>query len=297
MLHCFLRIDTNKDQGKKLWEVLASIAERYSNGLLAMRAFVSPLHHMVAQFSPHANKHAVIRTSSAARQCVEVWRAVAIMLYADKEAMLVPMLQMSHIRPPNSRFSLIADAGPTGIGAGVFGPDGSMVAYTAITLPFRPDTEDKFHNLREFTGLLVNLFLFVKWARTNTSGPLWETMRGTETRIRWNSDSTTALSWVAKNKCTSRWGQHASFALTWFQLVAEISVTDCHHISGDVMIASGIDALSRNLPHTLDPRLFVDLSGSTALFDVLRVCDPSGVADVVDHHDAFMAICSALAQI
>ena len=63
------------------------------------------------------------------------------------------------------------------------------------------------------------------------------------------------------------------------------------------MITSGIDALSRNLPHTLDPALYFDLSGCTALFDVLRVCDPSGVADLVDHHAAFMAICSALAQI
>ena len=120
-LHCFLRIDTDRDQSKKLWTVLASVAERYSAGLIAMRAFVSPLHHMVASFPLTANPRAVIRTSSAARQCVEVWRAVAIMLFVDKEAMLVPISRMSHIQPPNSQFSLIADAGPVGIGAGIIG--------------------------------------------------------------------------------------------------------------------------------------------------------------------------------
>ena len=298
LLHCFCRIDVAQELSKDVWQVLASIAERYSAGLLAMRSFVSPLHHMVQLYgNKSANKKARIRTSSAARQCVEVWRAVAIMLFADKEAMLVPMRHMTSRRPPNSPFSLIADAGPAGVGAGILGPSGELVAYTAVTLPFRPDVDDKFHNLREFTGLLVNLTLFVKWARLHESDPLWKTLRGTETLIQWNSDSTTAISWVHKMKCNSRCGQHASFALTWFQLVAGITVSGCTHITGDRMIETGIDALSRNQPHNLDPRLYFDLSDCTPLFDVLRVCDPSGVHDLADHHTAFMYICSKLALI
>jgi hypothetical protein len=136
LLHCFCRINVEQQQYMMLWQVLVSIAERYSARLLAMRSFVSPLHHMVASFGPKAHPRSTKRASSAARQCVEVWRAVSLMLYADKEAMLVPMIQMSHIRPPNSKFSLIADAGPAGIGAGIIGESGELVAYTAITLPF-----------------------------------------------------------------------------------------------------------------------------------------------------------------
>ena len=298
LLHCFCRVDVSHPQSKALWYVLASVAERYSTGLLSMRSFVSPLHHMVASFGVNAHPSATKRTTSAAKQCVEVWRAVAIMLYADKEAMLVPMRHMTHRRAPNTQFSLIADAGPDGIGAGIFGPSGEIVAYTSIMLPFFPDVDDKFHNIREFTGLLVSLVLFVKWGRLNIPGPIWQTMRGTETLIKWNSDSSSAISWVKKQKCNGRCGQHASFALTWFQLVAGITVSETNHVPGETMIDSGIDGLSRGLPTPmLDPRLIVDLSGCTALFEVLRLCDPSGVSDLVDHHKAFTDICAALAQI
>ena len=297
LLHCFCRIDVSRPQSKELWEVLASVAERYSAGLLAMKAFVSPLHHMVALFGDKSHAKSPKIATSAARQCVEVWRAVAIMLFADKEAMLVPMRQMSSLRAPNTPFSLIADAGPAGIGAGVIGPSGELVAYTSIILPFRRDVDDKFHNLREFTGLLVNLVLFVKWSRLNLPGPMWERLRGTETLVRWNSDSTSAISWVKKSKCNSRCGQHASFALTWFQLVAGITVSECTHISGDTMILSGIDALSREFPHSLNPMLYADMTECKALFDVLKLCDPSSVHDLVDHHTAFITICSLLEQI
>ena len=64
------------------------------------------------------------------------------------------------------------------------------------------------------------------------------------------------------------------------------------------MILSGIDAASRGYPTPmLDAKLFLDLSDCDALFDVLRLCDPSSEHNLVDHHDAFMAICSALSRI
>jgi hypothetical protein len=171
------------------------------------------------------------------------------------------------------------------------------VAYTAIVLPFKKDVDDKFHNLREFTGLLVNLVLLVKWAKLNDSTPLSDVLLGSETLVQWNSDSMSAISWVNKEKCNSRCGQHACFALTWFQLIAGVTVSECKHISGDAMITSGIDALSRGLPHHLDPSLYLNLTECKPLLDVLKLCDPSGVCDLIDHHSAFMDICSILSQI
>ena len=43
MFFCF---DVKKQQHRELWEVLAGVAERYSAGLVGMRTFVSPFHHM-----------------------------------------------------------------------------------------------------------------------------------------------------------------------------------------------------------------------------------------------------------
>ena len=64
------------------------------------------------------------------------------------------------------------------------------------------------------------------------------------------------------------------------------------------MILSGIDAASRGYPTPmLDANLFFDLSGCDALSEVLQLCDPSGERNLVDHHDAFMNICSALSRI
>jgi hypothetical protein len=273
LLHCFCRIDVTHGQTQALWEVLASVAERYSAGLVVMRSFVSPLHHMVQKCGVNATRYTTQKATSAARFCIELWRAVALLLFVDREAMSIPLRQMSHRRPPSSPFSLIADAGPNGVGAGVLGPNGELLVYTAVILPFAPDLNDKFHNLREFTGLLVNLVLFVKWVRSSASPVHGDSLVGTETLVKWNSDSTTAISWMEKEKCNSRCGQHASFALTWFQLIAGITVTECSHISGDTMILSGIDAASRGYPTPmLDARLFLDLSDCDALFDVLRLC-------------------------
>ena len=64
------------------------------------------------------------------------------------------------------------------------------------------------------------------------------------------------------------------------------------------MILSGIDAASRGYPTPmLDANFFFDLSGCDALSEVLQLCDPSGERNLVDHHDAFMNICSALSRI
>ena len=277
--------------------MLASIAERYSAGLVAMRAFVTPLHHMVASFGTSANKRATKPTTSAARFCIEVWRAVALLLFIDREAMQVPMRHMAHRQPPTAQFALIADAGPDRIGAGILSPSGALVAYTSLRLPFGRNVLAKYQNLREFLGLLVNLVLLFMWLRAQGSR-VQDPTRDREVLVRWNSDSTAAISWVDKMKCNSRCGQHASFALTWFQLQIGVRVTECVHISGEDMIRSSIDALSRGYPTPeLDPGLRIDLDSCTALTEVLRLCDPSGEQNLVDHRQAFADICSALGRL
>lgn len=297
LLHCFLRVDTDFPQSKEMWMVLASIAERYSAGLVMMRAFVSPLHHMVQLFGAASNKRVTKRATSAARFCVELWRAVALLLFVDSEAMLVPMRHMSQLPRPSCGYSLIADAGPDRIGAGIRNTSGQLVAHTSVRLPFERDILAKYHNLREFLGLLVNLMLFYKWLRQGDPA-VRESLRGDEISVLWNSDSTAAISWVDKMKCNSRCGQHASFALTWFQLQIGVRVTECTHISGDEMIASSVDSLSRNRPTPeLDPRRFIDIEGSDGVLDTLRLCDPSLDQNLVDHHAAFVSIMTALARI
>ena len=93
LLHCFfLRVDTDFPQSKELWIILAPMAEWVSAGFMTMRAFVSPLHHMVQSFAKTANaSRATKRATSAAKLCADVRRAVALLPFVDREAMLVPM--------------------------------------------------------------------------------------------------------------------------------------------------------------------------------------------------------------
>ena len=46
LLFCFTAFNLHDAQPRVLWEVLASLADRYSTGLVGMTSFVMPLHYM-----------------------------------------------------------------------------------------------------------------------------------------------------------------------------------------------------------------------------------------------------------
>ena len=184
----------------------------------------------------------------------------------------------------------ISDASPFGAGAAIVRTsDNVIIAYTKIKFPFSPDVDTKYQNIREFLGALLMLILLHKVSKSE---------RDSIVSVRWTNDNLSALSWVQNNKSSSRCGQHASFALTVFQLRSQLHITDCVHIPGTEMLENSIDALSRDFPTpNLDPSKFVDLSSNPAILELLHLCDPTISQDVVDHFSAFKSICRVISKI
>ena len=87
---------TTKKQSHELWEVLAGVAERYSVGLVFMRAFVSPFHHMKGKCGRNPDESGRPRSRgavilSSAFFCIEMWWSEALLLWHDPMLVAVPM--------------------------------------------------------------------------------------------------------------------------------------------------------------------------------------------------------------
>ena len=85
----FFSIDLHLPQALHSWQVLASLAERYSLGLFGMRSFVAPLHKMVTRClkNPQARYH----TSSASKFAVGMWRVISFIAFVDPSFVTVPL--------------------------------------------------------------------------------------------------------------------------------------------------------------------------------------------------------------
>lgn len=133
------------------YQVLASLACRYSQGLLGMQPFVQPLYAMTRGWrSSHSRK----RPSSAAKMAIVVWRTVALILLVDPSRLAAPL--ESFLRDPDSwQYYIISDAGPLALGAAVYARGStSCMAHVSYTLPYSA-IESRFQNVREFHGLLL----------------------------------------------------------------------------------------------------------------------------------------------
>ncbi len=81
MLVSFFFVDYNKPLSCKVFQLLASLAERYSAGISGYSAFVSPLHARTAK-----RRH-LKKPSASARFCIDMWRIICILLYINPNFM------------------------------------------------------------------------------------------------------------------------------------------------------------------------------------------------------------------
>ena len=269
-----------------------------------MTAFVAPFHHMkqlcgaepVDRAWRHGSGSAL--ADSSARFCIEMWRAEAVLLWHDREAVAVPIRHMTLPRlTKHPEYRLESDAGPAGIGAVVFNRDGAMLAYTSYRLPWVRDGKNKFQNQREYVGLLVALILL---HRVNSgTGDGVASLRRQAVEVKYTGDNTTAQAWIAKAKCSSRCGQLSCMAVTWMQIHSQLRIYDNDHKEGLKM--GFVDDLSRfRATPQLDPVLYVDLERDAALTALLVECDPhpeSHDTNVMNHHAAFAKINETLLTI
>ena len=271
--------------GKKfplvVYQLLASLAERYSLGWPGMAPFVYPLHGMTTKFNGHA--YARKAPSSACWMAIEVWRVVSILALQGNPNMCRPLRSLVVLSSPTPlRFSVFTDASPIGLGIGVFNPNGVLLAYMAYMFPFRAIGGSEYQCAREYFGYMF-IFFFLEWVLGGTPGPIG---------VGWINDNAAAIAWAEEGRCKSLAGQYAFLVVTWHLMSSSFRVTQTEHQAGFVM--GDIDRLSRGMRHDLDPRCeyILDDQRLQQLDELFSILDPSVVRNLEDHHYALSAVIS-----
>jgi hypothetical protein len=253
LVGCFFAVDIAGGKSIKLREAqrLASLASRYSQCLLGLRPFVQPLVALTV------GGFAARRPCARAKVAIVVWRAVSLVLLLNPEALAVPMRSLVP-RAPGDRLYVVTDAGPEGLGAGVFDQEGLCLGHLSYRLPYNA-RDSRFQNVREFHGLVLAQVLLSH-------------LRFMHQEFDWVGDNVAALSWASKDYCSSAAGQSAFLAHTWLTLASGNSLATTSHRAGVHM--GDIDRLSR-FNATVSLSSASRLHGVQHLDELFGLCDPT----------------------
>jgi len=268
----FFSVDVQIAQPKQTWEIMASLAVRYSKVLRGMTLFVAPLHHQIALCNKTVSgyKHA----SSAVRFCVEMWRIAIMLLFYHREIMAVSFSTFIRgLKPMSPQFQFKSDASEFGIAASVWSADGeTCLIYGCLEL-------DMFHftdqNIREYLGLPLSEILLAQVVESLVGIP-----------VVWVGDNRSALSWARNNKCNSRGNQSSAIFAIWFEIYAQLELlTPVWQKSADMGV---IDDLSRLKPTpSLDECRRFDFTTCPEIHQIMTLCQDN-TTNLVDHCQAFM---------
>jgi hypothetical protein len=134
LLFAFFSVDTSRDQPRKMFEVLAGLANRYSEGIPEMKPYVSAFFAMEQACGTHSNVRK--RMSSRAKFCVEMWRVVALMLWYDSNSLRKPLISVTHLSSVKPDFYLWSDASPWKLAAILYDEGGKEIAHATHNCVF-----------------------------------------------------------------------------------------------------------------------------------------------------------------
>jgi len=209
---------------------------------------------------------------AAAHQSLLMWQAASVLLQMQPAAMRMPIDRFLRV-PGSTAFTTleaISDAGPQMLGVVLFDPATRReLINTGFRLPYAAAAEaSDFQNVRELNGCTLAM-LCARIFGTRCQAPADRAIA-----ITWVGDNTTALSWVAKNRCRSGAAQRSFVAHNLITIIADVACDITIHLAGLYM--GDTDRLSRGgaLQH-LNPAHTVDTTSIPALRDLFGYLDPS----------------------
>ena len=257
LTRAFMSLSERQVLKRREYQVLASLACRYSRGLRGMRPFVRAFFNMV-----RACRHKARYPSAEAWTSILMWQAVTIYLIVSPSQLAVPLYSFD--KSDANTVHLISDAGPIALGLAIY-VNNECLGYVSYVLPF--DSRDPcYQNCREFMGHLLGKILLLKLKKQHSCITH-------VTTLKWTGDNISALSWAAKQSCSSTNTQLAFLADCWLSTMHDITTTHVEHRAGVDM--DDHDGLSRLKAHSFDPSLNLEAlicSDTKALF---KLCDPT----------------------
>ena len=287
MTLAFFSISTSPKATWSLQQVqsLASLAERYSWGVIGMRPFVQCFNAMCSgNWGPHSSN--TRRPSADAKFAVMMWRAVCVSLFADPLSLAMPLF--AHVQRDVALvdFRPLTDAANK-VGMFLRDNDLKLLNWLSYRLPFDAPESD-FQNTKEFIGMICAILAI----RLSYQAP-----RGT--CIEWTNDNMSALAWVVKHKAKSAHAQFAFAAYSWLLVATGYIIVNVEHIAGASETMEPVDGLSRDRGVAdYDPLLEIDISKFPHVDNLLRLLDPTlHPGDCVSVLNVFESISSCIRDI
>lgn len=276
----------------EMCQVLASLAQRYSQALMGMRPFVHAFHEMCGGEVSTSNQWR--RVSGRARFAVEMWRVCSILLFLDKDYMAVDLKVMVGSPSGFKKFDLLTDG--SYLGAGVLLLNKARVVaecnFASYLFKFTQNRKEadkpKYQNHRELGGLVIGILMLVLLNKIPEQGAV----------IHWVNDNTAALEWARKNMCKGKSSQVLFMFYSSMLIKYKLHVVQVEHTAGSSVLMKPVDALSRGLETPeLDDRFKVDLSVLPALDDLMILCNPTIRRSLEGYHEVFKEIHSILVRL
>jgi len=285
LLISFFFVDYNKSLSCKVYQLLASLAERYSSGLIALSCFVHPFHTMTS-IGKHKRK-----PSASIIFCIDMWRIIGIILYADSSFFNKKIISITGHCYLNGIYiydsiMVITDASPWKVGAAIMCRlTSKFICYTSMELPFKDDIKD-YQNIREYLGKFTGLILTSIFQKNKVIKT---------TNIEWVNDNTAAVKWAEKDKCCSSYGHFANIIMSWFQIYSSYNVTQVQRIPGKDM--GFIDDISRDVYHPLmDTVPYINIKTDITV-QLFELCNPFNKRVKKNNMDAFFEVHSLLSKL
>ena len=286
LMFVFFSIDSTASHWPlQMCQMLASLAQRYSQALMGMRPFVQAFHEMCGGQVTASNKWR--KVSGRARFAVEMWRVCALCLFLDKENMAVSLRVMVASPLGFDSLDLITDASYLGSGVLILN-ESRMLAecqFASYLYKFTQNRVEadkpKYQNHREFGGLVVGIVLLVLLNKIPEQGAV----------IHWVNDNTAALEWARKNMCKGKSSQILFMFYSALLIKYKLHVVQVEHTAGLSVLMKPVDALSRGLETPeLSSDLNFNLSGLTALDELMILCNPTLEHSLESYHVAFTEV-------
>ena len=298
LIHAFFDFHISDSLPLTKWQELASLAQRYAEGLLGLNNFIAPLNHMCSKCN---NPRGRAKANSSARFVIEIWRSVAIRLWQDCFAFRVSIEQFARYDMNNfSPRVVVSDSSTPRVAAGYYHRSPSntlqLLAWSAFDFPFvySPGIHDatNFQTQREYLGLLLSLILSHIFIMVNDEHR--------DQPLTWVNDNTGALTWADNHRCSSASAQSTAMAVSWFQIQSNTHLHYVEQIAGTAM--GDIDAESRRHEGHCSPSLTLDkyihLQGILDANGLFHCCDPTSTRPTSkDHHHAFKSLHSRLSAL
>ena len=256
----FVRVtDSFQSLTFKLRQKLHSYVERYSQGILGTRPFVNTFIKALKLQNKHPES--LLRMDSNMKQAILYWRIIVIILISDPDLLNTPFSFFELTSSNEYSLTFITDSFNC-MGIQCLDANDNPLGCTSYRFPFDANAPD-FQNMKEFTAVILSIYI---------SKAYLNLPRGTSLKLI--SDSSTAISWIVKNKTKSVFAERAFLLYTWATIITGYSFTNVTHSPGAGEVIRDSDMLSRNPDYRPTKYQYWDFQTDHRLLQLISFCDP-----------------------